>query len=103
MTHRADGSCAIQSLCVVGDEDQSIYSWRGATIENLVTFAHEFPATQSITIAQNYRSVQPILNRRKQHHTSQSHARSKRVVVYANCVKIASNISVVQHHFTKLN
>ncbi|MBY0109925.1 MAG: UvrD-helicase domain-containing protein [Candidatus Babeliaceae bacterium] len=52
----------IDSLCVVGDEDQSIYSWRGATIQNIVYFKRDFPQTTTITIAQNYRSVQPILD-----------------------------------------
>ena len=52
----------LDSLCVVGDEDQSIYSWRGATIKNIVYFKRDFPEAQSITIAQNYRSVQSILD-----------------------------------------
>jgi len=55
------GEFAIDSICVVGDEDQSIYSWRGATIANIVNFKHDFPAAQAIKIEQNYRSVQPIL------------------------------------------
>lgn len=57
----AQGKLALDSLCVVGDEDQSIYSWRGATVENIVGFAQEFEQTRRITINQNYRSVQPIL------------------------------------------
>lgn len=50
------------SLCIVGDEDQSIYSWRGATVSNIVNFKHEFPEAQTITLEQNYRSVQQILD-----------------------------------------
>jgi DNA helicase II / ATP-dependent DNA helicase PcrA len=53
---------AIDSVCVVGDEDQSIYSWRGATVANVMNFKHDFPETQIIKIEQNYRSVQPILD-----------------------------------------
>jgi DNA helicase-2/ATP-dependent DNA helicase PcrA len=51
----------IDSICVVGDEDQSIYSWRGATVANMTHFQDDFPGTKIITIDQNYRSVQPIL------------------------------------------
>ncbi|MGB8468264.1 MAG: UvrD-helicase domain-containing protein [Candidatus Babeliales bacterium] len=52
----------IDSLCAVGDEDQSIYSWRGATIHNMLNFAHDFAGTQTIKIEQNYRCAQPILD-----------------------------------------
>lgn len=52
---------AIDSLCVVGDEDQSIYSWRGATVDNIMGFSREFKDTTAIKIEQNYRSRLPIL------------------------------------------
>ena len=51
----------IDSVCVVGDEDQSIYSWRGATVDNILQFPKEFPDVQTIKIEQNYRSASSIL------------------------------------------
>ncbi len=54
-------SLAIDSLCAVGDEDQSIYSWRGATVTNMLNFKKDFPKTKLIKIEQNYRSAEPIL------------------------------------------
>jgi ATP-dependent DNA helicase UvrD/PcrA len=59
---RMETCLAIDSLCAVGDEDQSIYSWRGATVSNIMNFANDFRGTSIIKIEQNYRSVQPILD-----------------------------------------
>lgn len=52
----------VKSICAVGDEDQSIYSWRGATIANMLNFKKDFSSTKIIKIEQNYRSVQSILD-----------------------------------------
>ena len=49
-------------ITAVGDEDQSIYGWRGAIAENMIRFATEFPGTKIVRLEQNYRSTQTILN-----------------------------------------
>lgn len=77
------------NICVIGDSDQNIYSWRGANLKNILNFERDFPGAQQIVLHQNYRSTKNVLD-------------AADAVIKKNTARIPKTLSATKHGGEKI-
>ena len=87
-----------QNLCVVGDDDQSIYKFRGANIGNILGFEHVFPDARVIRLEQNYRSTRNILNAANQVIANNTERKAKTLNAYEEAEYVAGEIGKLKRN-----
>ncbi|MBD3231274.1 AAA family ATPase [Candidatus Dependentiae bacterium] len=101
----------LNTICIVGDEDQSIYSWRGALASNMMQFEKDFKPVTKIKIEQNYRSVQPILeaanmiiknNKKRTNKNLWSEKKAKNRILSLTCIDEKQEADAITHFISSL-
>ena len=85
MQYRFMSMMASRNVCIVGDDDQSIYSWRGANFENFGLFESDFPAFKEVKLERNYRSTATILDAANAIIAHNSNRKEKALWTPGNC------------------
>jgi DNA helicase-2/ATP-dependent DNA helicase PcrA len=88
-----------ESLCVVGDDDQCIYNWRGSTVENIINFARNYPEVTQVTISNNFRSTERIIDNARKFIQCNRRRLTKEMKPRDNPVNLSEEDDLFYRHF----